>query len=129
MKDFFLEQGFKILKLAKPKIEDYINKTDFLNLLLKNLTPETKKALSQKLFEITLENLKSLDDKEVAKLAIDAKNSVVEYLDKNDENIKETINNILNKSIKLIEEDKEFQKQINDLIKNIIKEQIDEFIK
>ncbi|WP_457643797.1 hypothetical protein, partial [Persephonella sp.] len=122
MKDILLKNG---LKLFKSQIKQQLEETDFAELILRNLTPETKNMITEKIYLALIEGLKSFDDKEVAALTINAKNSLVKNLENSDDAIKNILHTAIDKGISSIENDTEVQKNINKTIKNILLEYLE----
>ena len=125
MKDILLKSG---LNLFKPKVEKLVEETNFVQLIIDELTKETKKAVFEKFYEVLIDNLKSLDDEQVAKLAINAKEKLVDSLETNKEILSKVFDDSVTKVLLAIENDEEFQEKVNSKLREKLLEQLEKFI-
>ena len=125
MKDILFKSG---LNLFKPKIEKLVEETNFVQLVMDELTEETKKAVFEKFYEVLIDNLKNLDDEQVAKLAINAKGKFVDVLESNKEILSKVFDDSVTKVLLAIENDKEFQEKVNSKLREKLLEQLEKFI-
>ncbi|WP_029523010.1 hypothetical protein [Persephonella sp. KM09-Lau-8] len=125
MKDILLKSG---LNLFKPKIEKLVEETNFVQLVMDELTEETKKAVFEKFYEVLIDNLKNLDNEQVAKLAINAKEKLVDSLETNKEILSKVFDDSVTKVLLAIENDEEFQEKVNSKLREKLLEQLEKFI-
>ena len=125
MKDLLLKSG---LNLFKPKIKDLIEETNFVQLIVDELTEETKKVIFENFYNGLIENLKNIDDEQVAKIAIGTKEKLIELLESNKDSLSKVFDDSVTRVLLSIENDKEFQEKVNSKLRKKLLEQLEKFI-